>query len=161
MPIETRNQTLTKIVPCSYHTTKYYLKRNYLQNNCHGENIQNWVNCEYTILTCNFAEVIVVTLSGNRMNYHYLNQRFVISTYSIILVWKMTNNVSIMLPIKRIFFLWGFECIMLYCAIHGMVRDYTACPRKRVQIFESRHLSQKLTYFAFIFLDTISMVLTL
>ncbi len=69
--------------------------------NLNGENIRNWVNCEYTILTCNFTAVIVLPLWKL---YHYLKQRFLISRYSIIFVWRMSNNVFIRLFIKWIFF---------------------------------------------------------
>ncbi len=91
-----------------------YLKSNYLQTKCHNENIPNWVNCEYTILTCrpNFTPVIVLTL----YELSLLNRRLRIASS----LWRMTNIVSIRLLIKWIFLRIRIHDYALLCnAWHG------------------------------------------
>ena len=45
------------------HITRQILSQNQLfAKNCRGKSIQIWVNYEYTLLTCNFTVVIVLTL---------------------------------------------------------------------------------------------------
>ena len=117
--IETPTCCSPNQAPCSYHTTKYYLKSNYLQKITTVYKIGSIVS--YTILTCKFPAVIVRTLwKAYELSFNaaFCNQ------YVQHHPWN--GQQCFHQVIHQVDIFGKFGCIMLYCAMHGMVGDCTS-----------------------------------